>query len=689
MKTLLTLFLVLFALVGLSQESIKRNYFTTNQNPQINFTNGTLLSTNIYVSNIFATNITVNNITNNFDITTNLTVVNEFRGRTTITTNLFVTNSTIQFLTNNFFYTTNVTEQFVTNQLSYITNLYGPFITNNQLYSTNIYVTNVTANFITNNTSYITNLYGPFITNNTLYSTNIYTTNLTANFITNNTLITTNLYVSNVFATNITVDVLTNNLFVTSNAYVTNLYVSNIFATNITLMEAIWDTNKWNGPTNDVSFKATYQKYVTSTDMEMTGLIDSSASNANTSVVLIDPGGATRTLYFPAQFTNYTSDGNNAYVIPKTNIALVTLFQYGNQNTNVVVRLFGPGTGTPAPVAQVWTNHFITGLGTSIIWDPTTTNTVEIGTAPNIFGMQLYSLYSAPTPDLTGAHLAFVEAGAESIRGDNFYYSNGAVPTNGEIAGVIGKAGGAVMTEYGIIGFASPALTDGRTNVGVLGMATRFGSSGTYSGGYFGVSEDDSVQPTHQDSALVAEVLNGLAFNVFTGLTNGVTVSKIDSNGLVTANGFTDKSFAANGVVTNDSTGLLHTTPTLPSTLLPTDLAYTDKNNAFTTASSNYVAMTVTTSTNQNQVTPDFSVPEQLMSTNAAFTFLAPVGVDTTKTTVQWTLVNVTNTTSSAVLITPPANCHAVGTWYCTNLTAIWFQCYAQKFTNGFAIPVF
>jgi hypothetical protein len=109
--------------------------------------------------------------------------------------------------------------------------------------------------------------------------------------------------------------------------------------------------------------------------------------------------------------------------------------------------------------------------------------------------------------------------------------------------------------------------------------------------------------------------------------------------------------------------------------------------NAFT--ASNYFSVSFDTSTNQNQITPDFSLPEQLMSTNAAFTFLAPVGVNAGKVTAQWTLVMVTNTTAAAVLVTAPANCHAVGTMYVTNLTAFWFQCYAQKFTNCYATPVF
>ncbi len=117
-------------------------------------------------------------------------------------------------------------------------------------------------------------------------------------------------------------------------------------------------------------------------------------------------------------------------------------------------------------------------------------------------------------------------------------------------------------------------------------------------------------------------------------------------------------------------------------------VALVDANNAFTTASSNYWAIAPTYSTNLVWG-PDFSKPESLISTNAAFTMVAPVGVDTTKKEAQWTLVNVTNTTAAAVLITAPANVHTVGTMYVTNWTAFWFQCYANAITNCYATPVF
>lgn len=92
--------------------------------------------------------------------------------------------------------------------------------------------------------------------------------------------------------------------------------------------------------------------------------------------------------------------------------------------------------------------------------------------------------------------------------------------------------------------------------------------------------------------------------------------------------------------------------------------------------------------TNSNPVVPDFTLGYQLFQTNAAFTFLAPVGVDTTKLLAQTAVVFVTNSTAAAVLVTAPANVHTQGTWYVTNVTAFTFFQYAQKFTNCIAYPL-
>lgn len=94
-------------------------------------------------------------------------------------------------------------------------------------------------------------------------------------------------------------------------------------------------------------------------------------------------------------------------------------------------------------------------------------------------------------------------------------------------------------------------------------------------------------------------------------------------------------------------------------------------------------------STNQSTMAPNFTLGYSFISTNAAFTFLAPTGIDTAKLTVQSTVVYVTNSTAAVVVITPPANCHPVGTANVTNLTRCTFECYPNLVTNVFFVQIF
>lgn len=190
--------------------------FITNQYSYI--TNLTSVTENLtfltnyyaYITNLFSTNIITTNLTalntfittnfNNYAFVTNLTV-NNFSGKTTITTNL---------------------------SANYFTNLYA-YVTN--LFSTNIITTNLFATYNTNVISYSTNL----------FSTNVITTNLFATYSTNvfnyaTNLISTNIFTTNLFATYSTNVVnYTTNQFVTTNntftSYVTNLFVNNIYGT--------------------------------------------------------------------------------------------------------------------------------------------------------------------------------------------------------------------------------------------------------------------------------------------------------------------------------------------------------------------------------------------------------------------------------------------------------------------------
>ncbi len=92
--------------------------------------------------------------------------------------------------------------------------------------------------------------------------------------------------------------------------------------------------------------------------------------------------------------------------------------------------------------------------------------------------------------------------------------------------------------------------------------------------------------------------------------------------------------------------------------------------------------------TNENSQAANFSQGYSLFTTNAAFTFAAPTGVDTTALRAQSTVVLVTNSTAAAVLLTFPAAIHTQGTLYVTNVTACSFFCYAGLFTNCTVLPL-
>lgn len=112
--------------------------------------------------------------------------------------------------------------------------------------------------------------------------------------------------------------------------------------------------------------------------------------------------------------------------------------------------------------------------------------------------------------------------------------------------------------------------------------------------------------------------------------------------------------------------------------------------NAGTTIAKGLVtAQNVNYYTNLATMAPDFSQGYTLITTNAAFTLLAPINVVATAD--ETTVWQVTNSTAAAVAITPfagiPAGA-AQGTWYVTNLTAITVHHYGTIYTNAIARPI-
>jgi hypothetical protein len=78
------------------------------------------------------------------------------------------------------------------------------------------------------------------------------------------------------------------------------------------------------------------------------------------------------------------------------------------------------------------------------------------------------------------------------------------------------------------------------------------------------------------------------------------------------------------------------------------------------------------------------------LTTNASFVFLAPSGVDTTKTLAQTTVIGVTNSSGSTINVTFPASMSAQGTANVTNggVSMFTFFNYGGYLTNVIALPL-
>jgi hypothetical protein len=90
--------------------------------------------------------------------------------------------------------------------------------------------------------------------------------------------------------------------------------------------------------------------------------------------------------------------------------------------------------------------------------------------------------------------------------------------------------------------------------------------------------------------------------------------------------------------------------------------------------------------TNLSTMAPDFSLPYSTITTNDAFTFLAPLNVSATLA--QTAVILVTNSTATVKVVRPPANVHTNGVWNVTNMTTFTFFNYGGVITNAIAFPL-
>lgn len=94
----------------------------------------------------------------------------------------------------------------------------------------------------------------------------------------------------------------------------------------------------------------------------------------------------------------------------------------------------------------------------------------------------------------------------------------------------------------------------------------------------------------------------------------------------------------------------------------------------------------ITYQTNLSTLAPDFNKPYSAITTNDAFTWLAPV--NTSATQAKSCTVFVTNSTATAKAVTPHGAWKTQGVWFVTNVTAFSIFQYGNIFTNAIALPL-
>jgi len=308
--------------------------------------------------------------------------------------------------------------------------------------------------------------------------------------------------------------------------------------------------------------------------------------------------------------------------------------------------------------------------GSPVTTSGTLTGTLTTETANTVFSGPTSG--GAATPTFRALVTADLPAGVGTVTSvqasgpDGFTWSGGPITSSGTLTATT----------------PSPVLTNSTTlNVILKGTTNHItGDIGIDGSEYVGTLIPTNITGPYDATVQYFIGTNGSGKMGFSR--NGNSFTNIPNSGL--QNGSITVNGTANHVTTTSASISLGGSATLD---VGSSVALRDANNAFTTGSSNYFAGAVTTSTNQNNLVPDFTVEEQLSTTNANFTFLQPVGIDTTKKTAQWTLVTVTNTSApTPILATAPAGWDTTGSFWITNRADFWFRIYAGSFSNVYGI---
>lgn len=535
----------------------------------------------------------------------------------------------------------------------YVTNLY---VTN--LYSSNAYFTNLYAG-----NTFTTNLYA---TN--LYSSNVFVTNLYAGDTFTTNLFTTNLYVSNIYVTNIVV----NNLFATNlfsgDTYITNLFATNIYSSNVYV-------------TNITAKNLTVQNFYSATNL----LGDVTVTNGITNLLLapntaLKADGGRQISSVANAAGMYTNDGvgNIGWSLNGEN--LTNLNNLSPALTNYILNL----------VANQNRNFYFSG----------TTNALGVGVSTNCFTMIDTPVSATATNSIavpaSGVYflsrvstnvVTRIEEGPAQLQTYVYISGGGGVQTitahpelwiwfTNNTMVQLASSGPQLFTEG-----AQPVIFTTTMNVSA---ATNLTTGAHLLLRWF--ADAVANNPTWNfviggvyDSHISINVANQSGTYVGSFVGDGSSLTNIPNAGLQNSS-----------VTVNGTAGEIATTSATIALGGSATLSLANPNTASTAfAGSNHVSGAGWTfSTNANNTTPDMAVPESLLSTNNAFTFLGPTHVPAAGNVSQWILIHVTNTTAVAKAITSPANCNTVGTPFVTNWTDVYVNIYGNVISNFYYIPV-
>lgn len=359
---------------------------------------------------------------------------------------------------------------------------------------------------------------------------NYFTTNVSP---VNPSLSNVTVYNSITIQTNLTVRGRTtlNNTYVT-NLYATNLVSSNFFTTNL----YAYITVQSNTFTTNLYTTNLYSSNIFTTNLFATIEVISNVYATNMYTTNLYTSNLFATNIYTTNLYSTINVASNVYAtnIYTTNLYTSNLFTTNLYTTNLYTsNLYSTNIFT--------TNLFTTNLYSSNIF---TTNLF----ATNIYTTNLY------TSNLYATNI----------------YSTNLYSTNIYVTQIIETNAVQIGTNYpGVLG--DFLETAGDSNV------------------YWSSVKQSALTITNPATGL-STVINGdtVSFN-----SNSVELFGVDTNGVATAAGYTNTAFTASGIVTNDASGKLYTTPTLPTGLLPVGVVYSNTANQFS-ATNSFAALNVT-----------------------------------------------------------------------------------------------